>query len=83
MGIFSNRQEENCYYGNYYRRNRLITRSTCKNCLVTHNTPLTTLSTRLPTLSTCLSTRSICLSILSTRLSTRITHTAISWSFYN
>ena len=50
-------------------RNRLVTRSTCKTCLVTHSTRLATRST----LSTRLSTRSTPLSTLSTRLSTRST----------
>ena len=64
------------FQDSYYRRNRLVTRSTCKSRLVTHSTRLTTrstLSTRLSTYSTPLSTRS-------TRLSTRST---ICQSFYN
>ena len=66
-------------HGKYYRRNRLVTSSTYKTCLVTHSTHLTTRSTclticgaRLSTRITCLSTHlSICLSMRSTRLSTR------------
>ena len=44
--------------GSYYRRNRLVTRSTCKPLLVTHSTHFTsrsTVSTRLSTGSTPLS----------------------------
>ena len=67
--------------GKYYRRNRLVTRSTCKIRLFTQSTRLTVRGTRstcllirsthLSTRSTRLSTRSICLSIRGTRLSTR------------
>ena len=56
--------------GNYFRRTRLVTHSTCKTCLVTHSTHLTTSSTRTSRLSAP-STRSTCLSIC---LSTRNTH---------
>ena len=85
-------------HGKYYRRNRLVTSSACKTCLVTHSTHLITRSTclttcgaRLSTGITCLSTHlSICLSMRSTRLSTRSicvstrsTRSTISRSFYN
>ena len=51
--------KEDLVQGDFYSRNRLVTRSTWTICLVTFNTRLTTrntLSTRLPTCSTGLST---------------------------
>ena len=53
--------KEDISQGSYYRRNRLVTCSTCKTGLVTHSSRLTTRSTRsicLPTRSTCKTTRS-------------------------
>ena len=51
--------------GNYHRRTRFVTRSTCITRLVTHSTR----STRLPTRCTRLSIRSAHLSTRSTHLS--------------
>ena len=61
--------------GNYCRRARLVTRNTCKTCLVTVSTRLTTrstCSTRLFTGSTRFSARSTRFSIRSTCLSIRL-----------
>ena len=76
--------------GNYYRRTRHASRSTCttrqisrSTCLATLSNRSTRLSTRSTRLSIRLSTRGICLSTRSTCLSTRSTRSTICRSFYN
>ena len=54
--------KEDLVQGNFYRKTRLVTRTTCTTRLVTRSTLLITRSTCLPTLHTGLSTSSICLS---------------------
>ena len=68
--------KEDLVHANYYRRTRLVTRSTCKTHLVTDKNRLTTRSTR----STRLFTRSTHFSTRSTRVSTRSTHLSIRLS---